>query len=266
MSYGSGPTLLPQRGSDLSRTTRALRPEDVRREWCLINAQGLVLGRLATVIATRLRGKHKAVYTPHVDCGDAVIVINAEKVALTGGKYDRKTYFHHTGYAGGVRARTAKQVLEGAHPERVLEKAVERMLGEGPLAEQQFSHLYVYGGADHPHHGQQPRPLDIGSLNPKNVKGQVMAKNPGFTREFEKALDDRLLPFEERVSAQFQALADAIRQNAADTHDILKQLRDKAADDERRFEASEKHAEADREAMQNLAAAIKNLADRLEPR
>jgi large subunit ribosomal protein L13 len=118
----------------------------------------------------RLRGKHKPAYTPHVDCGDNVIVINAEKVVLTGRKYDDKTYYHHTGYPGGVKERKAKFILEGKFPERVLEKAVERMLDEGPLARQQFSNLRVYKGAAHPHEAQQPVALDVASMNRKNAR------------------------------------------------------------------------------------------------
>jgi large subunit ribosomal protein L13 len=136
----------------------------------LIDASGLVVGRLATIIATRLRGKHRATYTPHVDCGDNVVVINAEKVVLTGRKLDQKVYHHHTGYPGGVKERKAKFILEGKFPERVIEKAVERMLDEGPLARKQFGNLRVYKGAQHPHEAQKPELLDVAKLNRKNVR------------------------------------------------------------------------------------------------
>jgi large subunit ribosomal protein L13 len=136
----------------------------------VIDGNGLIVGRLASIIAMRLRGKHKASYTAHVDCGDNVIVINAEKVVLTGRKRDQKVYFHHTGYIGGIKERTAKFILEGRFPERVLEKAVERMLPRGPLGRQQLSNLRVYKGASHPHEAQQPVALDVAALNRKNAR------------------------------------------------------------------------------------------------
>jgi large subunit ribosomal protein L13 len=150
--------------------TYTAKPAEIEKKWVLIDASGLVVGRLASVIAMRLRGKHRPNYTPHVDCGDNVIVINAEKVVLTGRKYDDKTYYHHTGYPGGVKERKAKFILEGKFPERVLEKAVERMLDEGPLARQQFSNLRVYKGAAHPHEAQQPVALDVASMNRKSAR------------------------------------------------------------------------------------------------
>jgi len=127
-----------------------------------------VLGRLAALVATRLRGKHKAIYSPNLDCGDHVVVVNAEKVALTGGKRTEKTYHWHTGYPGGIKSRRAWQILEGPHPERVIEKAVQRMLPKGALGRQQLKKLHVYKGAEHPHDPQQPAPLDIPALNRKN--------------------------------------------------------------------------------------------------
>jgi len=136
----------------------------------LIDAQGLVVGRLATLIAMRLRGKHKASFTPHVDDGDNVIVINADKVVFTGRKLQQKNYYHHTGFIGGIKERSAKFILEGRFPERIVEKAVERMLPRGPLGRQQLSNLRVYKGAEHPHVAQQPTVLDIGALNPKNKR------------------------------------------------------------------------------------------------
>ena len=136
----------------------------------LIDATGLVVGRLATIIAMRLRGKHKASYTPHVDDGDNVIVINASKAVLTGRKLERKVYHHHTGFIGGIKERTARSILEGKFPERVVEKAVQRMLPHGPLGRQQFGNLRVYKGAEHPHTAQQPQVLDIAKMNRKNVR------------------------------------------------------------------------------------------------
>ncbi len=156
--------------SSLTKITASLKPAEVKKEWVLIDAEGLVLGRLASVIAARLRGKHKAVFTPHVDCGDNIVVINAEKVVVTGNKMTQKIFYHHTGYAGGIKGRTLKSRIESAHPERVLEKAVERMITRGPLQRQQMKHLYIYAGATHPHDGQQPKALDVGAMNSKNTR------------------------------------------------------------------------------------------------
>jgi large subunit ribosomal protein L13 len=150
------------------KTTVSLKPADVQKEWLLIDAEGLVLGRLAAIIANRLRGKHKPQFTPHVDCGDNVIVVNARKVRLTGNKAAQSTFYWHTGYPGGIKGRTQGDLLAGAHPERVIEKAVERMITRGPLQRAQMKHLHVYAGAEHPHAGQQPKPLDVGALNRKN--------------------------------------------------------------------------------------------------
>jgi large subunit ribosomal protein L13 len=146
------------------------KPAEIQKKWILIDAKGLVVGRLATLVAMRLRGKHLPTYTPHVDCGDNVIIINAAKVVLTGRKRERKVYHHHTGYIGGIKERSAKSILEGRFPERVVEKAVERMLPRGPLGRQQFGNLKVYGGAEHPHEAQQPQPLDVASMNRKNMR------------------------------------------------------------------------------------------------
>jgi large subunit ribosomal protein L13 len=150
------------------RTTVSLKPADVKKDWTLIDAEGLILGRLAVIIATRLRGKHKPQFTPHVDCGDNIVVVNAEKVKLTGKKAEQSILYYHTGYAGGIKGRTAQQRLDSAHPERVLEKAVERMITRGPLQRQQMKNLYVYAGTEHPHAAQQPKPFDVGALNSKN--------------------------------------------------------------------------------------------------
>jgi large subunit ribosomal protein L13 len=143
---------------------------DIEKKWVVIDANGLVVGRLASLIALRLRGKHKPAFTPHVDDGDNIIVINAEKVVLTGRKRDQKVYHHFTGYPGGIKERSAKFILEGRFPERIVEKAVERMLPRGPLGRQQLGHLRVYKGSEHPHAAQNPVALDIASLNRKNAR------------------------------------------------------------------------------------------------
>ena len=150
--------------------TYSAKPAEVEKKWVLIDAENLVVGRLATIVATRLRGKHKPTFTPHVDMGDNVVVINAEKVVLTGRKLDQKKYYWHTGYIGGIKERVARKVIEGKFPERVVEKAVERMLPRGPLGRQQLKNLRVYSGTEHPHAAQQPEPLDVASLSPKNAR------------------------------------------------------------------------------------------------
>ncbi|TXL81753.1 50S ribosomal protein L13 [Vineibacter terrae] len=147
-----------------------LKPADVQKKWVLIDADGLVLGRLATIIATRLRGKHLPTYTPHVDCGENIIVINAEKVRVTGNKLRDKVFYWHTGYPGGIKEATMGQRLGGKYPERVIEKAVERMITRGPLQRQQMKNLRVFKGAAHPHEAQQPTKLDIAAMNRKNVR------------------------------------------------------------------------------------------------
>ena len=150
--------------------TYSAKAADIEKKWVVIDANGLVVGRLASLIALRLRGKHKAAFTPHVDDGDNIIVINAEKVVLTGRKRDQKVYHHFTGYPGGIKERSAKFILEGRFPERIVEKAVERMLPRGPLGRQQLGHLRVYKGSEHPHAAQNPVALDIASLNRKNAR------------------------------------------------------------------------------------------------
>jgi large subunit ribosomal protein L13 len=149
-------------------TTYVAKPAEIEKKWVLIDATNLVVGRLASIIALRLRGKHLPTFTPHVDCGENIIVINAAKVALTGRKREKKIYHYHTGHIGGIKERTARWILEGKFPERVVEKAVERMLPHGPLGRQQFGNLRVYPGPDHPHTAQQPEPLDIAVMNRKN--------------------------------------------------------------------------------------------------
>jgi large subunit ribosomal protein L13 len=150
--------------------TFSAKPAEVEKKWVMIDATGLVVGRLATIIALRLRGKHKPSYTPHVDDGDNIIVINAAKVVLTGRKREQKVYHHHTGYIGGIKERTARSILEGKFPERIVEKAVQRMLPRGPLGRQQFGNLRVYPGPDHPHAAQQPQALDVAAMNRKNKR------------------------------------------------------------------------------------------------
>jgi large subunit ribosomal protein L13 len=150
--------------------TYSAKPAEVEKKWVLIDAQGLVVGRLATLVAMRLRGKHKPTYTPHVDDGDNVIVINAGKVVFTGKKFTDKVYYWHTGHIGGIKERTAGFILGGKFPERVVEKAVERMLPRGPLARRQLGHLRVYPGAEHPHAAQQPETIDVAAMNRKNTR------------------------------------------------------------------------------------------------
>src|SRR6202047_4920016 len=155
----SAPSLGPLRAVYGSRAMKTFsqKPADVEKKWIMIDATGLVVGRLASIVAMRLRGKHKPTFTPHVDDGDNVIIINAEKIVLTGRKRENKVYYHHTGYIGGIKERTAKYILESRFPERVMKKAVQRMLPHGPLGRQQFGNLRVYKGPDHPHAAQQPQ-------------------------------------------------------------------------------------------------------------
>jgi large subunit ribosomal protein L13 len=150
--------------------TYSAKPTEIERKWCVVDAKGLVLGRMASIISMRLRGKHKPTYTPHMDCGDHIIVINADKIQLTGRKRSDKVYYRHTGYPGGIKSRTAGQILEGAHPERVVIKAIERMVSRNPLGTQQMRKLHVYAGTDHPHEAQSPEVLDIAAMNPKNTR------------------------------------------------------------------------------------------------
>jgi len=156
-------------------TTYSAKASEIEKKWVVIDATGLVVGRLAALVAMRLRGKHKATYTPHMDCGDNIIIINAEKVLLTGQKLKKKVYYHHTGYIGGIKERWAEDIMRGKYPERIVEKAIERMLPRGPLGRRQLSNLRVYKGAAHPHEAQQPEVLDVAKLNPKNTKYHVKA-------------------------------------------------------------------------------------------
>ncbi len=160
-----------ERGRTYVLKTADVTSEERGKKWIIIDAENIVVGRLAAFIATRLRGKHRADYTPHVDCGDHVVVVNAEKVSFTGKKRGDKTYYWHTGYPGGIKSRTADKILDGKHPERVLRKAVQRMLPkESPLARRQLSNLRVYAGPDHPHEAQQPDVIDFAGLHPKNAR------------------------------------------------------------------------------------------------
>ncbi|MGE0045041.1 MAG: 50S ribosomal protein L13 [Hyphomonadaceae bacterium] len=154
-----------------TNVTRSAKPAEVTHNWIVVDAEGAVVGRLASFIALRLRGKHRADFTPHVDVGDHVVVINAEKVAFTGKKLKDKVYYRHTGYPGGIKERVAGKVLEGKHPERVMEKAVERMMPkESPLARKQLAKLRVYAGGEHPHEAQKPATVDFKKMNRKNSR------------------------------------------------------------------------------------------------
>ena len=152
----------------LTKATRSIKPAEVEKNWHIVDADGLVVGRLAAIVANILRGKHKPSYTPHVDCGDHVIIINADKVKFTGRKMTDKVYYKHTGHAGGIKETTPDKVLGGRFPERVLEKAVERMIPRGPLGRAQMRALHLYAGTEHPHGGNQPQVLDVASMNRKN--------------------------------------------------------------------------------------------------
>mgnify|MGYP000471012000 FL=1 len=150
--------------------TFSAKPAEVEKKWIVIDAEGLIVGRLATLIANRLRGKHRAIFTPHIDTGDNVIVVNADKVVFTGRKFENKIYYRHTGHPGGIKETTPRRILEGKFPTRVLEMAVKRMMPGGPLSRAQLTKLHLYAGSEHPHEAQTPETLDVGSLNPKNKR------------------------------------------------------------------------------------------------
>ena len=152
----------------LQQYTYSAKPQEIQHDWIIIDAEDLVLGRLSAIVAIRLRGKHKVNYTPHVDCGDNIIIINCEKVVLTGNKRFQKTYYWHTGYPGGIKERKADKILDGRFPDRVIRKAVERMIPRGPLGRQVMRQLYIYAGSNHPHEAQSPQSLDVKSMNRKN--------------------------------------------------------------------------------------------------
>lgn len=143
---------------------------DIKKDWVLIDAEGVVLGRLAALVATRLRGKHKPMYTPNMDCGDNIIIVNADKVQLTGKKRTDKVFYWHTGHPGGIKSRTIEDILEGDHPERVVIKAIERMIPRSPMGRRQMKNLHVYASAEHPHTAQNPAALDVAAMNPKNKR------------------------------------------------------------------------------------------------
>ena len=147
--------------------TYATKPSDIQRKWYVVDAEGVVLGRLSKI----LRGKHKPCYVPNLDCGDYVVVINADKVKLTGRKLTHKKYFKHTGWIGGIKETTPAKILAGRFPERVIEKAVERMISRNPLGRQQMTK--VYAGSEHPHTAQNPEVLDIAAKNPKNKRSAL---------------------------------------------------------------------------------------------
>lgn len=153
--------------------TYATKPSDIERKWYVVDAEGVVLGRLASQIAKILRGKHKPCFVPNIDCGDYVVVINADKVKLTGKKYADKLYHKHTGWIGGIKETTAGKVLSSRFPERVVVKAVERMISRNPMGRQQMTKLKVYAGENHPHAAQNPEVLDIAAMNPKNKRSAL---------------------------------------------------------------------------------------------
>ena len=148
--------------------TYSAKPKDINKEWFVVDAEGLVLGRLAVVIANRLRGKHKVGYTPHMACGDNIIVVNCEKVVLTGNKRTQKTYYWHTGYPGGIKSTTPEKILTGKTPSKVIQLAVKRMIPKGPLGRKVLKQLHIYSGNEHPYEAQKPQVIDIKSLNKKN--------------------------------------------------------------------------------------------------
>ncbi len=150
--------------------TISAKASEIERKWYVIDADGVVLGRLAAVVAARLRGKHKPIFTPHVDCGDHIVVINADKIHLTGNKLRQKKFYWHTGYVGGIKERSMEQILGGKHPERVVQNAVRRMVPKGPLGRQVMTKLRVYAGTEHPHESQNPEVLDVAGMNPKNKR------------------------------------------------------------------------------------------------
>ena len=174
MAYSAPPQATPGAAPETAKAidmkTYSAKPSEVEKKWYVVDAEDVVLGRLAAVVATRLRGKHKTTFTPHIDCGDNIIIVNAEKVKTTGNKRDGKIYYWHTGYPGGIKSRTAGKILDGKHPERVVEKAIKRMIPSGPLGRAQIRKLKVYAGAEHPHEAQQPTTLDLALLNPKNKR------------------------------------------------------------------------------------------------
>ena len=198
--------------------TYSAKPSEIDKKWLLIDADGLVLGRLASIIADRLRGKHKPSYTPHMDCGDHIVVVNAEKVALTGNKRRDSIFHWHTGYPGGIKQRSKGAILDGKHPERVILKAVERMVPRGPLGRRIMGHLKVYKGPTHPHEAQQPQPLDVGGDEPQEQEGVSMAELQQSLGGLREALQGaQVQPAAEakpKLDAQGRAYATGKRKNA----------------------------------------------------
>lgn len=162
-------SLEPRAQTGHTMKTYSAKPSEIEKKWVLIDADGLVVGRVATLIANRLRGKHKPTYTPHMDDGDNVVVINAEKIVFTGNKTQDKVYYRHTGHPGGIKERRPFEILGGKFPERVLMKAVERMVPRGPLGRKQMTNLRIYAGPEHPHAAQNPEKLNVRAMNSKNV-------------------------------------------------------------------------------------------------
>jgi large subunit ribosomal protein L13 len=154
----------------MNMKTYSMKASEIDKKWHVIDATDLVLGRLSSVVAMYLRGKHKPTFTPHMDCGDYIVVVNAEKVRLTGNKLKDRKFYWHTGHPGGIKERSMGQILGGKYPERVLFKAVERMITRGPLGRQQMGGLKIYAGPAHPHEAQNPQPLDVAAMNPKNKR------------------------------------------------------------------------------------------------
>jgi large subunit ribosomal protein L13 len=150
--------------------TYVAKPSEIEKKWWIIDAQDLIVGRLASIVANILRGKHKTTFTPNIDCGDHVVIINADKVKFSGKKYAEKLYYWHTGYPGGIKDRSARQIIEGKHPERILEYAVSRMISRGPLQRDLMVKLHIYKGNEHKHQGQNPQILDVAKMNRKNIK------------------------------------------------------------------------------------------------
>jgi large subunit ribosomal protein L13 len=150
--------------------TYVAKPSEIEKKWWIIDAQDLIVGRLASIVANILRGKHKTTFTPNIDCGDHVVIINADKVKFSGKKYAEKLYYWHTGYPGGIKDRSARQIMEGKHPERILEYAVSRMISRGPLQRDLMVKLHIYKGNEHKHQGQNPQILDVAKMNRKNIK------------------------------------------------------------------------------------------------
>ncbi len=150
--------------------TYSAKPSEIQAKWYVIDAKDVVLGRLAAIVATYLRGKHKPTYSPNIDCGDHIIVINAEKVGITGNKLEQNKFFWHTAYIGGIKERLWSAILGGRHPERLVIKAVERMISRNALGRAQMKKLHVYAGSEHPHAAQKPEVLDVLNMNSKNKK------------------------------------------------------------------------------------------------